>query len=528
MKKQAVIIGAGPAGLTAAYELLVKTDISPVIIEATGDIGGISKTFNYKDNRMDMGGHRFFSKSGRVVNFWTAVLPLQTLPSKDDILLGNNVPPDGKNDFPENSLEQNPEIKDDVMLIRKRLSRIFFLRKFFDYPVSLSFRTIKNLGLVRMTKAGLSYLYSIFKKRKEVSLEDFMVNRFGKYLYSTFFEDYTQKVWGRPPAEIPADWGAQRIKGLSVTKVLSAAFKKIFSKKHMDSSLKDVETSLIESFYYPKYGPGHFWETVAALIKEKGGRIIFNQKVFKIETLQNSVAAVWAEDKDGNEIKYEGDYFMSSMPVKDLIEGFDKKDAETLQTARGLMYRDFITIGLLLKELEIKNDTDFKSYKERVADLWVYVQERDVKIGRLQVFNNWSPYLVKDYEGTVWLGLEYFCNEGGDLWNMPEKDFIDFAAGELEKIGIIKRENVLDACLVKVPKAYPAYFGTYDRFDSVKNFTDRYENLFLIGRNGQHKYNNMDHSMLTAMEAVDNIINRVKTKSNVWQVNAEKDYHEAR
>ncbi|MDR2191630.1 MAG: hypothetical protein LBO62_01945, partial [Endomicrobium sp.] len=315
-------------------------------------------------------------------------------------------------------------------------------------------------------------------------------------------------------------------------KVVAAALKKIFVKQKRDISQKgratqkDVETSLIEQFYYPKYGPGHFWEATAEIVKEKGAAIVLNQTVFKIETLENKITAVYAKDAGGKEIKYEGSYFFSSMPVKDLITGFDKKDAQIEQIAQGLKYRDFITAGLLLKKLEIKNDTLIKSYKEQIPDLWIYIQERDVKIGRLQVFNNWSPYLANDYENTVWLGLEYFCNEGDDLWNMPEKDFINFASGELEKIGIIKKENILDACRVKVPKAYPAYFGTYNKFHLIKEFTDRYSNLFLIGRNGQHKYNNMDHSMLTAMEAVDNIINGVKTKSNVWQVNAEKDYHE--
>jgi len=442
------------------------------------------------------------------------------MPSKDDILLNRKI------DFQKNSEPKDPQKEDRVMLTRGRLSRIFFLRKFFSYPVSLSYNTIKNLGAARIFKTGLSYAYSMFFKRKEKSLEDFMINRFGRELYLTFFKDYTHKVWGVEPAQIPADWGAQRIKGLSIIKIFTEAFKKVFTKKSEKIAQKNIETSLIERFYYPKYGPGHFWETVAEEIKKKGGEIVFGQKVCALATDGAIVTQVSAKDEKGSIVNYKGDYFISTMPVKELIESFDKKDKQTEEIAKGLVYRDFITVGLLMKELEIKNDTKIPSYKSRVPDLWIYIQERDVKIGRLQIFNNWSPYLVKDYENTVWIGLEYFCTEGDELWSMKEADFIKFASGELEKINIIKKENVLDACMVKVPKAYPAYFGTYDNFDAIKMFTDKFENLFLVGRNGMHRYNNMDHSMLTAMTAVENIINGVKTKDNIWEVNTESDYHE--
>jgi protoporphyrinogen oxidase len=520
MTKQAVIIGAGPAGLTAAYELLVKSDYIPVIIEASGDIGGIARTVNYKNNLMDIGPHRFFSKSDRVLNFWFNILPLQTKPSKDDILL------DRKISFPKNPIERDPQTQDDVMLTRNRLTRIFFLRKFFDYPVSLSFNTMKNLGAVRLLKSGVSYLYSLFVKREENSLEDFMINRFGKELYLTFFKDYTEKVWGVHPAKIPADWGRQRIKGLSVKKVISEALKKIFSGGKDENSDKNVETSLIKSFYYPKYGSGHFWQSLAKKIVDKGGKIIFHQSVYALETKDNQVVKVLAKDESGKIHEYEGDYFMSSMPVKDLITAFDKKDEETARVAESLKYRDFMTVGLLMKKLEITNNTSIPSYNNIIPDVWIYVQERDVKIGRFQVINNWSPYMLDDYENTVYIGLEYFCNEGGELWSMGEKEFIDFAIAELEKINIIKRENVLGSHLVKVPKAYPAYFGAYEEFNVIRKFTDGYENLFLMGRNGMHKYNNMDHSMITAMEAAGNIIKGVKTKDNIWKVNAESDYHE--
>ena len=336
---KAIIIGAGPAGLTAAYELLTKTDIKPVIFEATSDIGGISKTFNYKENRMDMGGHRFFSKSDTVMKWWTDLMPIQTVPSKDDILLEREV------DLSKSEIEQDPSKADDIMLVRNRLSRIYFLKTFFDYPVSLSFNTIKNLGAVRIIKIGFSYAYSMLFKRDEKNLEDFMINRFGKELYLTFFKDYTHKVWGVEPKDIPADWGTQRIKGLSIVKIIQQALKKIFGGKQ-DLKQKDTETSLIEKFYYPKFGPGHFWQTAAKKITELGGEIKLNTKIVSFETAENKIKSV-TDDKG---VKYEADYFFSSMPVRDLINGFDKKDNEVKRVSDGLGYRSFITVGLLVKD----------------------------------------------------------------------------------------------------------------------------------------------------------------------------------
>ncbi len=518
MQKKAVIIGAGPAGLTAAYELLTKTDIKPIIIEATNEIGGISKTFNYKNNRMDMGGHRFFSKSDTIMNWWLNLMPLQTRPSFDDVLLNRKIEL-----FEEKAKEINPDIDDNVMLARNRFSRIFFLKNFFDYPVSLSLNTIKNLGIVKILKIGISYTYSLFIKKEETNLENFMINRFGKELYLTFFKEYTHKVWGVWPKDIPADLGAQRIKGISILKIVISAIKKVFA-HNKDIKQKNIETSLIGQFYYPKYGPGQFWGLTAKKIKELGGKIIFERTIYKIKNQDNKIVSV----TDNKWQEYKADYFFSSMPVKDLINSFDKKEENVNSVANGLEYRSFITVGLLVKELEIKNNTKLNSYNNRVPDDWIYIQEREVKLGRLQIFNNWSPYLVNDYKNSMWLGLEYFANENDDMWNMPEKEFIKFAQKELSQIGIIKEENVLDACLVKVPKAYPGYFGTYKQFDIIRKFTDKFENLFLIGRNGMHKYNNMDHSMLSAITAVENIINNVKTKDNIWQTNTESDYHECK
>ena len=519
MKNQtALIIGAGPAGLTAAYELLTKTNIKPVIIEAEDYIGGLSRTFDYKNNKIDLGGHRFFSKSDIVMKWWVNIMPVQTVPSMDDILLNRIV------DLSKNTKCTDPEETDDVMLVRNRISRIFFLKKFFDYPLVLSFRTIKNLGIGRVAKIGMSFMYSLFIKRKENNLENFMINRFGKQLYLTFFKQYTQKIWGIETKYIPVDWGIQRIKGLSILRIFRQNLKNILCCKIKQ---RNIETSLIEKFYYPKYGPGHFWQMVAKKIEDMGGKIFLNEKVKKINSENNIIKSVEV-DSNGVEKKYDFDYLFSSMPVKNLINSFDKKDRKIEEIADNLKYRSFMIAGILVKKLEISNNTKIKSYKNRVPDEWIYIQDNGVKLGRLQIFNNWSPYLVNDYENTIWTGLEYFCDENDDMWNMKDNDFLRFASKEIEQIGILKIENIIDNCLIRVPKAYPSYTGSYDKFEKIKNYTDKYENLFLIGRNGMHKYNNMDHSMLTAITAVDNIIKNIKTKDNIWAVNTEQGYNEVK
>jgi protoporphyrinogen oxidase len=413
------------------------------------------------------------------------------------------------------------------MLNRSRLSRIFFLRKFFNYPVSLNYNTFSNLGIKRTVKIGLSYIKTSFNQiNPEQSLEDFFINRFGGELYRTFFKDYTEKVWGVECSQITADWGSQRIKGLSITNALIHAFKKRFT-GDTTISQKNIETSLIGQFMYPKYGPGQLWEEVAKLIKEKGGEIHHKMRVVGVETNENGLDAIKIlEDSTGELKRIEGDYFLSTMPIKDLINSFEEDlPLDVSEVAQGLMYRDFITVGLLVNELKIKNETKQSTVNDLVPDNWIYIQERDVKIGRLQIFNNWSPYLVKD-DSKVWIGLEYFCNEGDDMWNMPDEEFKKFAVDELEKIDIINSEEVIDSVVIRVQKTYPAYFGTYNRFDTIRNFTDSFENLFLIGRNGMHRYNNMDHSMLTAMTAVENIKNCVKSKENIWNINEEDEYHE--
>jgi len=372
-----------------------------------------------------------------------------------------------------------------------------------------------------MVKIGFSFIWSKIFPRKEVTLEDFLINRFGKELYKTFFENYTEKVWGVPCKKINAEWGAQRIKGLSIIGVLKNAIKSIFAKnKSSDIAQKDVETSLITQFLYPPHGPGQLWEKVAKLIKEKGGEIHFNKKITGIYSDGDQIKKVQINNK--NEY-IEGDYFISTMPIKDLIASWnDNIPNNVKEVASGLEYRDFITVGLLMKKLDIQ-----AAKGRRVKDNWIYIQEPHVKIGRLQIFNNWSPFLVKNEDNT-WIGLEYFCYENDELWNKDKNNMIKLAINELEEINIINKKDVLDNIVIKVKKTYPAYFGTYDRMIEIRKFVDNFSNLFLIGRNGMHRYNNMDHSMLTAMESVKNIANSVKIKDNIWEVNADKEYHESK
>lgn len=506
MGKTAVIIGAGPAGLTAAYYLLKETDIKPVILEADNQVGGIAKTVAYHGNLVDLGGHRFFSKSPEVVHLWESLCIPQNAPSKDELIL--------KSDPSFLAKGADPEKEEAVFLIRRRISRIFFLNKFFDYPLSIKFKTFLNMGFFNTIKSATGYIYASIFQRKENSLEDFYINRFGKPLYQMFFENYTEKIWGKHPKDISPEWGAQRVKGLSLSK---AVFNAIFKPKKK-------ETSLIESFSYPKRGCGQMWDLMAEYIQQNGGQIIKNATVKKITLSQNKIVSVTASLKEGSQ-DFSGDYFLSSMPIKDLIDSIDTAPEGVKEIATSLPYRDFMTVAVLVPKLLIKNETHLKTIHNLIPDTWVYVQEPHVKMCRFQVFNNWSPYMVKDFENTVWIGLEYVCDETDDIWKMTDKDFIDFAINEFSSVGIIDKKDVLDAVRLKIKKAYPAYFGSYQHFDKVKDYLNSFENLYCIGRNGQHRYNNMDHSMLTAIEAVRSIKNKTD-KTAIWNINTEKEYHE--
>ncbi|HLT29480.1 MAG TPA: NAD(P)/FAD-dependent oxidoreductase [Myxococcaceae bacterium] len=515
-----VIIGAGPAGLTAAYELLTRTSYKVVVLEKSQALGGISRTVRYKGNRIDIGGHRFFSKSDRVMQWWLDKLPLQAGDGSAATLSYQNqhrdleVPRDGA----------DPD-GDQVMLLRPRQSRIYYRRRFFDYPVSLSPSTILNLGLWRTTKIGLSYLQALARPiRDEQNLEEFFINRFGRELYLTFFKDYTEKVWGRPCTEISAAWGAQRIKGLDIVSALKNAARGLLPERSGDLQQRDTETSLIERFLYPKFGPGQMWEEVAKRVEQLGGTLLLGRDVVGLEREGERIRAVLTRDDAGEETRHEADLVFSTMPIRELVRGLSEPPpADVAAIADGLPYRDFLTVGLLLSDLRLK---EREGGKERiVGDNWIYVQEPEVEVGRLQIFNNWSPAMVAD-PSRVWVGLEYFCNEGDALWAKPDADLIAQAEAELLRIGIIDPGVVEDAVVVRQEKAYPAYFGTHDRFDTLRGWLDGLENLVLIGRNGMHRYNNQDHSMLTAMVAVDQLLGGDLNRDALWSLNTEAAYHE--
>jgi protoporphyrinogen oxidase len=519
MPKTALLIGAGPAGLTAALEFLRRSDVHPIVLEASREIGGLSRTVRHNGNRIDIGGHRFFSKSDRVMNWWMDLMPPEASTDTQHALQHQSK----QRILKTGSQGLSPETTDLVMLVRPRKSRIYFLRKFFDYPIKLTTDTLRKLGLVRTMKIGVSYLLArVFPRKVEKSLEDFLINRFGRQLYLTFFKSYTEKVWGVPCEAISAEWGAQRIKGLSLTTAVLHFFRKAFASRRDEAiQQKGTETSLIEKFLYPKYGPGQLWEHAADQIRQKGGEILLGWRATRLFVEGNVITAVEAVTDSGEKRRFAVDYVFSTMPVRELIDAMDTPiPSEVREVSDGLQYRDFITVGLLVDRLKVC-EADGGPLK----DNWIYIQEPDVLVGRLQIFNNWSPYMVADPSKT-WIGLEYFCYQTDALWKMPDEDLKKFAIAEVEKIGILRACDVTDAHVVRVPKTYPAYFGTYDRFHVIREFLDHFHNLYLVGRNGMHKYNNQDHSMLTAMTAVDNIIAGIREKDNLWSINTEMEYHE--
>ena len=511
--KKIVIVGAGPAGVSAGLELVRRsTDVDVTILEESFSIGGISKTVNTGTFRMDMGGHRFFSKIDRVNKFWTELMPLQGSKSFDDKVLNRKAHiyaggPD-------------PEQCDNVMLVRNRVSRIYYNKHFFDYPISIKLDTIKNMGILTTFMAGISYFESLIKKRPEDSLENFYINRFGKKLYSMFFEGYTEKLWGRHPREISADWGSQRVKGLSVTAVIKDVVNKIL---HIQGQ---KETSLIEEFWYPKYGPGQLWETAAKEYTSLGGKIIMGARVVKVYSEDNKITSC-SYIKDGKIVNMQADVFMSSMPVKDLVLDMENVPYEVSEIAANLPYRDFVTVGLVCKRMALVNETRIKTFMNIIPDCWIYIQDKNIRMGRIQIFNNWSPYMLDNSDELIALGLEYFCSENSKFFKSDDNKKVDFAIKELIKMGIIKDKNdVFESHVECVKKAYPAYFDSYVHIDKVIKYLDKFTNLFCIGRNGQHRYNNMDHSMMTAFLSVDNILSGESDKSAIWNVNTESEYHE--
>jgi len=543
--KIAVIAGAGPAGLTAAYELLKRSDIKPIVFEQSGDLGGLAQTRNYKGNRIDLGGHRFFSKSDRVMNWWFNILPPQGAPAADpaenplEVAFAREViqevltaepsyPGPGHKTHTVRRPAPDPGQEDEVMLLRRRLSRIFYRGNFLPYPLGITLLVAWRLGLWNTFLIFLSYLRArAFPLKDETYLDAFFINRFGRRLYRTFFQDYTEKVWGLPCSKIRADWGAQRVKGLSLKRAISQAVRDLLG-GDFQKQQRDREISLISQFFYPKLGPGQMWETVARQVQQCGGDVVLHHRITGVHLADGKVRAVTVEDTQTNAIRQvECDYFFSTMPIKHLMDGITPPPpAEVQEVARGLIYRDFLTVGLLLRKLHVREHG--KPPARAVPDNWIYIQAREVLVGRVQVFNNWSPYLVANPKDTVWVGLEYFVNEGDALWTMPDNDLIAFGTREMQAIGMVDPSDVLDGHVVRMLKAYPAYFGSYPQLDVVRRYVDAIPNLFLIGRNGMHRYNNQDHSMLTAMMAVDNILEGRTEKTNIWDVNLEMEYHEQR
>jgi protoporphyrinogen oxidase len=519
MREKAVIVGAGPAGLTAALELQNRADVDCIVLEADGQVGGISKTIEYRGNRMDLGGHRFFSKSDWVMRWWQSILPIAAEAGSEALEIAY------QGQRREIVARGGVAVGDGrVMLVRSRLSRIFYRRRFFDYPLKLSWATLRNLGPAYTAAIGASYVRArVAPRRPERTLEDFLINRFGDTLYRTFFKDYTEKVWGVACCEISAEWGAQRIKGLSIGKALVHALAKPFTRSG-DTAQKGTETSLIERFLYPRLGPGQMWEEVARRVQERGGAVRLRQEVIAIRRTGPRIDSVEVRDTATGEVySIPCSYLLSSMPMKHLAEMLQPEDRAVLDIASALPYRDFMTAGLLVRRM--RGGHAGSAANGMPPDNWIYVQEPDVKLGRIQVFNNWSPALVAD-PASIWLGLEYFCSEGDALWSLDDGAFLDLASRELAKIGLIDLEDVLDGTVVRLHKAYPAYFGSYSGIGRVRDYLDGFANLFPVGRNGMHRYNNQDHSMLCAKAAVDCILHHSADKSALWSVNAEDEYHE--
>lgn len=506
-----VIVGGGPAGLTAALELQRAGVRDITVLEADHQVGGISRTVAHHGNRIDIGGHRFFSKSDWVMDWWRALLPVARPDDADASARELRYQGASRPGMPDANASAADE---DVMLVRNRLSRIYFNRQFFDYPLKLNPDTLLKLGPWKTFTFGLSYVAAKLRPvRPETSLEDFLVNRFGRRLYRQFFKEYTEKVWGVPCHEISAAWGAQRIKSLSITKAVAHALRKL-----LGVGDKAEQTSLIESFLYPKYGPGQMWETAARLFIQQGGTLLMRSRVDGIDIGDGRAHGVRYRDADGACNSLPCTHLLSTMPVKDLVEASaDAWPEEVRSIAAHLSYRDFITVGLLYPRTAIPRQLD---------DNWIYIQEPGVNVGRVQVFNNWSPYMVAD-PGTLWMGLEFFCREGDALWAMDDEALKALGHHEMVRIGLVQADAASDAVVLRVPKAYPGYFGeAYARFDVLQAALDAVSNLFLVGRNGMHRYNNQDHSMLTAREAARQIAAGEVDKARIWAINVDDEYHE--
>jgi protoporphyrinogen oxidase len=459
-----VVIGGGPAGLTAAYEL-AKASRRAIVVEKQGIVGGLARTEVYKGFHFDMGGHRFFTKAEEVKKLWSEVLG-------------------------------------DQLLRRPRLSRIYYRKKFFDYPLK-PLNALMGLGLIEGMRIGFSYIrWQIFPYRPEETFEQWVTNRFGQRLFLTFFKAYTEKVWGIPCSELKAEWAAQRIKDLSLkTALLSMLFK----------PRKTIKT-LIEEFDYPRLGPGMMWNAVKQAIEQRGATVMVNCGVVRIERSGNRLRRVIVAH-DGVEQSIAAEQFLSSMPITEFALRLDPPPPpRVVAAAKRLTYRDFLTVCLIVNQPEL------------FPDNWIYIQDPEVQVGRIQNFKNWSPDMVPEPSKSS-LGLEYFCTEGDRLWSMPDHELIDLGKRELERIGLAKASDIDDGCVFRVEKAYPVYDSDYQEYlEVVKDFVAGLENFQTVGRNGLHRYNNQDHAMLTGMLAVRNVLEG--ERNDLWRVNADQEYLE--
>ncbi len=493
-KKNVIILGAGPSGLSLAYELIKSgAGFKPIIIDKLPVVGGLSRTVYFDNLGLDIGGHRLYTQDKYIQSIWNDFLPVQNFPSIDDKI--------SKREAKYPTGELNPEIDDDVMLLRKRFSSIIFKSKFFDYPLKINLNTIKNLGFKTTIQAGFSYIKSIFIKREEKTLEDFLINRFGNVLYEIFFKDYTKKVWGVDASILSSEWGHQRIRKLSLLKtVLNAVFSKIFFFKK--------DHSLIDTFFYPKFGCSQLWNKMAEYIVNNGGEIILNSEFAEFNVKDNKIISLKYK-KDNQFFEIPANYFVSSIPIKDLIKGIDAP-FDIKQNALNLPYRDYILAGFYLNDFNLFETTKYKTVNNKTKDCWIYLQEKDAIAARIQFMNNWSPYLVGDCSKNYLVSLEYYANKGDDFWNLSDDEIIKLATKEAQKYNLFDKQNILKTFLIREENAYPSYFGTYQNIENIRKFLNSIDNLYLIGRNGQHKYNNMDEAMISGIDAAREIIKNGK------------------
>lgn len=509
-RKKVIVIGAGPAGLTAAYELAKTGKYDVCVLEADHQVGGISRTVNYKGNLIDIGGHRFFSKSDQVLDWWAQFLPvIDTTQDHQEITYHN------KTKGIDSLVLKTAE---NAMLIRPRLSRIYFKQRMYDYPLKISLNMMLNLGKKRSLRMARDLIKSwIFPIKPEKNLEDFYINRFGNEIYRMFFKDYTKKVWGKACKDISAEWGRQRVKSLNVPELVWNSLTRMLGVGRFTN--RNASRSLIEKFLYPAKGPGMLWEKVADECVALGVDIRLKAHVRKLDVSNGLVHSVsWHED--GKDHTAVADVVMSTMPMRHLFRCMgDAVPAAVANVASKLEYRDFLIVGLKLERLSFDQEQGHD-----IRDNWIYIQDKGVKVGRLQLFNNWSPFMVSG--GGQWIGAEYFCDKGDELWDMPDEDLIRLALEELATIGILETDKYVDGTVVRCPKAYPSYTGIYTDIQCLKDHLETIGNIYPMGRNGLHKYNNQDHSMLTAFKAVELIERGESSKEELWGVNTEEEYHE--